>query len=79
MGDEIDELLEGYLNERNGLVAIYRRQRRLNKTRSHAFYIAVSLEDWLRITAFMPMFWKPEDHISNDGMYAIVQHLLDTE
>lgn len=77
--NEIDELLEGYLNERNGLVVIYRKQRRLNKTRCESFYISVSLKDCRRITDFMPAGWKPSDDISDTGMYAIVQHLLDTE
>jgi len=76
---EIDALIEMYLNEKDGLLVVYRRQLRLTNCRSYAFFVAVSLKDSERIRQFMPIYWQVESPISNEGIYHLITHLLDTE
>ena len=76
---EIDDLIEMYLTERDGLVVIYRRQLRLTGCRSYAFFVAVCLKDSERIRRFMPIYWQVESPISNQGIFHIIEHLIDTE
>ena len=77
--NEIDSLIEMYLNERGGLVGVYRRQIKKGSARGHAFFMSCTMKDADRIREILPIFGSHMAFLHNDDICGLIQILLDTE